>query len=77
MQTLSRRYYESGRHRTHTGSNTDDMEMPCTAPEKTTTGSSERSQSQDSCGQILHRTEFAVTVEYCKGPGDKYEIRPV
>ena len=77
MQTLSRRYYESGRHRTHTGSNTDDMEMPCNAPEKTTAGSSERSQSQDSCGQILHRTEFAITVEYRKGPGDKYEIQPV
>jgi hypothetical protein len=56
MQTLSRRYYESERHRTHTGNNTDDMEMPCAAPEKTSTHSSERSELQDSYGRILHGT---------------------
>ena len=44
-----------------------------------TNGSSNLSQSRDSCGEILQRKEFMVTVEYCNGHGDKghYGIQQV
>ncbi len=80
LQTLSRRLYESGRHGTQVGSqDAEDVEMSAAPVEKTMTGSSHHSQTRDSCGQILQRTEFVVTVEYCNGHEDKghYETQRV
>jgi hypothetical protein len=54
--------------------------MMATPIEKTMTAhSSNHSQSRVSCGEILQRKEFVVTVEYCNGHGDKghYEIQQV
>ncbi|KAK4149363.1 hypothetical protein C8A00DRAFT_47010 [Chaetomidium leptoderma] len=72
LQTISKRHYGSSRRFTQTGStNTDVVEITC-APgcvEMTPTSGGNSSRLRDSCGQILQKTEFAVTVEYRGGHG--------
>lgn len=82
LQTLSRRQYGTGRPGTNTGTKeTSDVEMSRGRPvERTATSSSAGSSARrDSCGEILQRTEFMVTVEYCKGHRDDghYDIQRV
>jgi hypothetical protein len=71
LHTLSQRYHESDRYDTQNGSkNTEDTDMPrIPAPVEMVMTRSSNSRSRDS-GQILQRTEFTVTVEYCKKGGD-------